>query len=112
MLKNYVYLNRGLTIDFNGEKYYSENGLKDLLEENIHQDDILYPIIHLEGEDIEIAITHSKTQYSEEYHSFVNGQNNTQGGTHLNAFREALVKTIRQCYGKNFEAIDINKLIE
>lgn len=111
MLKNYVYLNRGLTIDFNGEKYYSENGLKDLLEENIHQDDILYPIIHLEGEDIEIALTHSKTQYSEEYHSFVNGQNTTQGGTHLNAFREALVKTIREFYGKNFEASDIRKSI-
>lgn len=111
MLKNYVYLNRGLTIDFNGEKYYSENGLKDLLEENIHHDDILYPIIHLQGEDIEIAITHSKTQYSEEYHSFVNGQNTTQGGTHLNAFREALVKTIREFYGKNFEASDIRKSV-
>ncbi|GGD94469.1 DNA topoisomerase IV subunit B [Planktosalinus lacus] len=111
MLKNYVYLNRGLTIDFNGEKYFSENGLKDLLEENIHHDDILYPIIHLESEDIEIALTHSKTQYSEEYHSFVNGQNTTQGGTHLNAFREAFVKTIREFYGKNFEASDIRKSI-
>lgn len=111
MLKNYVYLNRGLTIDFNGEKYYSENGLKDLLEENIHHDDVLYPIIHLEAEDIEIALTHSKTQYSEEYHSFVNGQNTTQGGTHLNAFREAFVKTIREFYGKNFEASDIRKSI-
>lgn len=111
MLKNYVYLNRGLTIDFNGEKYYSENGLKDLLEENIHQDDILYPIIHLEADDIEIALTHSKTQYSEEYHSFVNGQNTTQGGTHLNAFREAFVKTIREFYGKNFDASDIRKSI-
>jgi topoisomerase-4 subunit B len=111
MLKNYVYLNRGLTIDFNGEKYYSENGLKDLLEENIHHDDIVYPIIHLEAEDIEIALTHSKTQYSEEYHSFVNGQNTTQGGTHLNSFREAFVKTIREFYGKNFEASDIRKSI-
>jgi len=111
MLKNYVYLNRGLTIDFNGEKYHSENGLKDLLEENIHHDDVLYPIIHLEAEDIEIALTHSKTQYSEEYHSFVNGQNTTQGGTHLNAFREAFVKTIREFYGKNFEASDIRKSI-
>lgn len=111
MLKNYVYLNRGLTIDFNGEKYFSENGLKDLLEENIHKDDILYPIIHIEAEDIEIALTHSKTQYSEEYHSFVNGQNTTQGGTHLNAFREAFVKTIREFYGKNFEASDIRKSI-
>jgi topoisomerase-4 subunit B len=94
MLKNYVYLNPGLTIMFNGEKYYSENGLKDLLQENINESDMTYPIIHLKGEDIEVAITHSKTQYSEEYHSFVNGQNTTQGGTHLLAFREALVKTI------------------
>ncbi|MCB0456085.1 MAG: type IIA DNA topoisomerase subunit B, partial [Aequorivita sp.] len=94
MLKNYVYLNPGLTIVFNGEKFYSENGLKDLLEENIKESDTLYPIIHLKGSDIEVAITHSKTQYSEEYHSFVNGQNTTQGGTHLAAFREAYVKTI------------------
>jgi len=111
MLKNYVYLNTGLTIDFNGEKYFSENGLKDLLEDNIHKDDILYPIIHLKGEDIEVAITHSKTQYSEEYHSFVNGQNTTQGGTHLLAFRESLVKTIREYYGKNYESSDIRKSI-
>ncbi|PKP25541.1 MAG: DNA topoisomerase IV [Bacteroidetes bacterium HGW-Bacteroidetes-2] len=111
MLKNYVYLNTGLTIDFNGEKYISENGLKDLLEDNIHKDDILYPIIHLKGEDIEVAITHSKTQYSEEYHSFVNGQNTTQGGTHLAAFRESLVKTIREYYGKNYESSDIRKSI-
>ena len=102
MLKNYVYLNPGLTIVFNGEKFYSENGLKDLLEENINESDMLYPIIHLRGEDIEVAITHSKTQYSEEYHSFVNGQNTTQGGTHLAAFREALVRTIREFYGKNY----------
>ena len=94
MLRNYVYLNPGLTIDFNGEKFFSENGLKDLLEDNIVEDDRLYPVIHLKGEDIEIALTHSKTQYSEEYHSFVNGQNTTQGGTHQAAFREALVKTI------------------
>ncbi len=111
MLKNYVYLNPGLTILFNGEKFYSENGLKDLLEENISESDRLYPIIHLRGEDIEVAITHSKTQYSEEYHSFVNGQNTTQGGTHLAAFREALVKTIREYYGKNYEASDIRKSI-
>lgn len=111
MLKNYVYLNTGLTIDFNGEKFISENGLKDLLEDNIHKDDILYPIIHLKGEDIEVAITHSKTQYSEEYHSFVNGQNTTQGGTHLIAFRESLVKTIREYYGKNYESSDIRKSI-
>ena len=111
MLKNYVYLNPGLSIVFNGEKYYSENGLKDLLEENINESDMLYPIIHLTGEDIEVALTHSKTQYSEEYHSFVNGQNTTQGGTHLAAFREALVKTIREFYGKNYEASDIRKSV-
>jgi len=111
MLKNYVYLNPGLTIMFNGEKYYSENGLKDLLQENTNESDILYPIIHLRGDDIEVAITHSKTQYSEEYHSFVNGQNTTQGGTHLAAFREALVKTIREFYGKNYDASDIRKSV-
>jgi topoisomerase-4 subunit B len=111
MLKNYVYLNPGLTIVFNGEKYFSENGLKDLLEDNNNQEDMLYPIIHLKGDDIEVAITHSKTQYSEEYHSFVNGQHTTQGGTHQAAFREAIVKTTREFYGKNFEASDIRKSI-
>ncbi|SDW93884.1 DNA topoisomerase IV subunit B [Aequorivita viscosa] len=111
MLKNYVYLNPGLTIDFNGEKFYSENGLKDLLGETITEDDMAYPIIHLRGDDIELAITHSKTQYSEEYHSFVNGQNTTQGGTHLAAFREALVKTLREFYNKNYDASDIRKSI-
>ena len=111
MLKNYVYLNTGLTIIFNGEKYFSENGLKDLLSENIKDSDMLYPIIHLKGDDIEVALTHSKTQYSEEYHSFVNGQNTTQGGTHLSAFREALVKTLREFYGKNYEASDIRKSV-
>ena len=111
MLKNYVYLNPGLTIDFNGEKYHSENGLKDLLEENIPNEDMLYPIIHLKGEDIEIGITHSKSQYSEEYHSFVNGQNTTQGGTHQAAFRESIVKTVREFYGKNYDASDIRKSI-
>ena len=111
MVKNYCYLNNGLTILFNGEKYFSENGLKDLLEETIHADDLEYPIIHLKGEDIEIAITHSKTQYSEEYHSFVNGQNTTQGGTHLAAYREAIVKTIREYYNKSFEASDVRKSI-
>ena len=111
MLKNYVYLNPGLTILFNGEKFFSENGLKDLLEDNNNQDDMLYPIIHLKGNDIEVAITHSKTQYSEEYHSFVNGQHTTQGGTHQAAFRESLVKTIREFYGKNFEASDVRKSI-
>ena len=111
LLKNYVYLNPGLTIVFNGEKFYSENGLKDLLEDNNNQDDMLYPIIHLRGDDIEVAMTHSKTQYSEEYHSFVNGQNTTQGGTHLNAFREAVVKTVREFFGKNFDASDVRKSI-
>lgn len=111
LLKNYVYLNTGLTILFNGEKYYSENGLKDLLSENIADTDLLYPIIHLKGNDIEVALTHSKTQYSEEYHSFVNGQNTTQGGTHLAAFRESLVRTIREFYGKNYEASDIRKSV-
>ena len=111
MLRNYVYLNPGLTIDFNGEKFFSENGLQDLLEDNMSKEDMLYPIIHLRGEDIEIALTHSKTQYSEEYHSFVNGQNTTQGGTHLAAFRESLVKTIREFYGKNYDASDIRKSI-
>ncbi len=111
MLKNYVYLNPGLTIVFNGEKFYSEEGLKDLLSESIHVDDRLYPIVHLRGDDIEIAITHSRTQYSEEYHSFVNGQNTTQGGTHLAAFREAIVKTIREFYSKSYEASDIRKSI-
>ncbi|OAZ04199.1 DNA topoisomerase IV subunit B [Flavobacterium succinicans] len=111
MLKNYCYLNTGLTIIYNGEKYFSENGLKDLLDENIAEEDMVYPIIHLKGEDIEIAMTHSKSQYSEEYHSFVNGQNTTQGGTHLVAFREAVVKTIREFYNKTFDPSDIRKSI-
>ncbi|OAD40748.1 DNA topoisomerase IV subunit B [Polaribacter atrinae] len=111
MLKYYVYLNPGLTIIFNGEKFFSKNGLKDLLEDNNNVDDMLYPIIHLKGDDIEVAITHSKTQYSEEYHSFVNGQHTTQGGTHQSAFREAIVKTVREFYGKAFEASDIRKSI-
>ncbi|AYN67998.1 type IIA DNA topoisomerase subunit B [Euzebyella marina] len=111
MLKNYVYLNPGLTIVFNGEKFFSENGLKDLLEDNNNVEDILYPVIHLKGDDIEVAMTHSKTQYSEEYHSFVNGQHTTQGGTHQAAFREAVVKTIRDFYNKNYDASDIRKSI-
>lgn len=111
MLKNYCYLNNGLTIIYNGEKYYSENGLKDLLGETIHVEDQEYPIIHLKGDDIEIAMTHSKSQYSEEYYSFVNGQNTTQGGTHLAAYREAIVKTIREFYNKPFEGSDIRKSI-
>lgn len=111
MLKNYVYLNPGLTIDFNGEKFQSKDGLKDLLEDNMSAEDMLYPIIHLKGNDIEVAITHSRTQYSEEYHSFVNGQNTTQGGTHQAAFRESIVKTIREFYGRNYEASDVRKSI-
>ncbi|MNS07136.1 DNA gyrase subunit B [compost metagenome] len=111
MLKNYCYLNTGLTIIYNGEKFYSDNGLKDLLDENISEEDMVYPIIHLKGDDIEVAMTHSKSQYSEEYHSFVNGQNTTQGGTHLVAFREAVVKTIREFYNKGFDPSDIRKSI-
>jgi topoisomerase-4 subunit B len=111
MIKNYVYLNTGLSIVFNGEKYFSENGLKDLLEENIADEFMLFPIIHLKGDDIEVALTYSKAQYSEEYHSFVNGQHTTQGGTQQNAFRESIVKTIRDFFGKNYEASDIRKSI-
>ena len=111
MLKNYVYLNPGLTINYNGEKFYSENGLRDLLAENNNEEDFLYPIIHLKGEDIKVTISHSKTQYSEEYYSFVNGQNTTQGSTHLNAFKEAYVKTIRDFYKKNFDPSDVRKSI-
>ena len=111
MLKNYVYLNPGLTIVFNGEKYVSKNGLKDLLEDNNNTEDFLYPVVHLKGDDIEVAITHSRTQYNEEYHSFVNGQHTTQGGTHQTAFREALVKTIREFYGRQFDPSDIRKSI-
>ena len=110
MILNYVYLNPGLTILFNGKKFYSENGLKDLLSDNITTP-IVYPIIHIKGEDIEIAITHSQTQYNEEYYSFVNGQHTTQGGTHQTAFREAIVKTIRDFYNKNFDSSDIRKSI-
>lgn len=110
MLRNYVYLNPGLKISLNGEVFYSENGLKDLLQEQL-EGDILYPIIHLKDEDIEIAITHSDKSQSETYFSFVNGQNTTQGGTHLNAFKEAYVKTIREFLNKNYEAADIRKSI-
>ena len=110
MLRNYAYLNPGLKIIFNGETYFSEEGLKDLLQEEL-EGEILYPIIHLKGEDIEVAITHSDKSQTETYFSFVNGQNTTQGGTHLNAFREAYVKTIREFFNKNFEAADIRKSI-
>ena len=111
MLKYYVYLNPGLSIVFNGEKFKSVNGLKDLLEDNNELDKLLYPIIHLKGNDIEIALTHSKVQYSEEYFSFVNGQHTTQGGTHQSAFRESIVKTIREFFGKSYDASDIRKSI-
>lgn len=110
MLKNYVYLNPGLKIIFNGEEFYSENGLKDLLVDNIDED-VVYDIIHLKGEDIEIAMTHSSNSYSETYYSFVNGQNTTQGGTHLAAFKEAVVKTVREFYNKNYDPSDIRKSI-
>lgn len=105
LLKNYVFLNTGLTITFNGKKFYSKNGLEDLLNDNLTTE-ILYPIIHLHGEDIEVAITHSN-QYGEEYYSFVNGQHTTQGGTHLSAFREATARVIKEYFTKNFEYSDI-----
>ncbi len=105
LLKNYVFLNTGLTIVFNGKKYYSKNGLEDLLNENLTSEE-LYPIIHLHGEDIEVAITHTN-QYGEEYYSFVNGQHTTQGGTHLSTFREAVARVIKEFYNRNFEYSDI-----
>lgn len=111
MLKNYTYLNPGLVIVYNGEKFFSENGLEDLLKEDNNEEDFAYPIIHLSGDDIEIALTHSKSQYSEQYYSFVNGQNTTQGGTHLNAYREAIVATLRNYYNKAYDASDIRKSI-
>ena len=111
MIKFYVYLNPGLTVKLNGNKFKSEFGLKDLIEDQSNVQDFLYPIIHLKGEDIELAITHSRTQYSEEYYSFVNGQYTVQGGTHQSAFREAFVKTIRDFFGKNYETSDIRKSI-
>jgi topoisomerase IV subunit B len=109
MIKNYTFLNAGLIIEYNGQKYYSRNGLRDLLEENLEAEP-LYPIIHLKGEDIEVAITHGN-QYGEDYYSFVNGQHTSQGGTHLQAFREVLVKTIRDYYKKDFEPSDIRASI-
>ena len=109
MLWNYAYLNRGLAINFNGERYESENGLADLLNNNIDEEP-LYPIIHIEGEDIEVAITHTQS-YGEDYYSFVNGQYTPQGGTHQAAFRETIAKVIRDHYGKSFEAQDIRTSI-
>ena len=105
-----MYLNPGLRILFNGEEYYSENGLKDLLQDTI-EEDIVYPIIHLKDDDIEIALTHSSRSYSETYYSFVNGQNTTQGGTHLSAFKEALVKACRDHFDKAYDASDIRKSV-
>jgi topoisomerase-4 subunit B len=110
LLWNYVYLNKGLTIIFNGRKFFSQNGLLDLLTRKINTP-TCYPIIHIKDEDLEFALTHSNYQYSEEYYSFVNGQHTTQGGTHQAIFREALTKTIREFYNKDFDANDIKTSI-
>jgi len=107
---NYAYLNAGLTINFNGKKFFSDRGLFDLLTNKIDEESVRYPIIHLKGYDIEMALTHSGS-YGEEYYSFVNGQYTTQGGTHLAAFREAIVKTIREFYKKDFDASDIRQSV-
>jgi topoisomerase-4 subunit B len=109
LLWNYAFLNTGLTLNFNGEKIYSEDGLKDLLTQNLSNEP-LYPIIHLKGEDIEVAITHTQA-YGEEYYSFVNGQYTPQGGTHQTEFRTAIVKTIREFYGKDYDAADIRSSV-
>jgi topoisomerase IV subunit B len=109
LLWNYCYLNSGLTIVFNGQKFKSENGLRDLLAANMSEDQ-LYPTIHLKGDDIEVAITHTNS-YGEDYYSFVNGQYTTQGGTHQAAFREAYVKVIRDFFGKDYEAVDIRSSV-
>ena len=109
-INDYVYLNSGLSIKYNGKVFYSKNGLRDLLESKTNEDKIRYPIIHLKNDDIEIALTHSN-QYGEEYHTFVNGQNTIQGGTHLSAFKEALTKTIRDFYKKDLDAVDIRASI-
>jgi len=106
MLRNYTYLNTGLEIFYNGRKIVSRNGLKDLLEDAMDVK-ALYPIIHLKGEDIEIAFTHTNQQYGEEYHSFVNGQHTIQGGTHQSAFKEHIARTIKEFYGKNYDYADI-----
>lgn len=110
MIWNYVFLNSGLTINFNGTRYFSERGLYDLLTRNTDAETIRYPIIHIKGDDIEVAMTHGQ-QYGEEYYSFVNGQHTTQGGTHQAAFREAVVKTIREFYKKEFDAADVRASI-
>ena len=110
MLWNYAYLNPGLTLYLNGEKFYSENGLKDLLQDNL-DGDTLHDIIHLKGDDIEVAFTHSERMQGEQYYSFVNGQHTTQGGTHQNALREAFVTVMRDFYGKSFDASDVRSCI-
>ncbi len=107
---NYTYLNAGLTINFNGEKYFSKNGLLDLLKRKTNEEELRYPIIHIKSEDIEIAFTH-ENQYGEEYYSFVNGQHTTMGGTHLNYFKEAYAKTLREFYGKEFDLADMRQSI-
>ncbi len=110
MIWNYVYLNPGLSIVYNGQKYFSENGLHDLLQANIDSK-LTYPIIHLKGQDIEIALSHSTQKYGETYFSFVNGQHTTQGGTHQSSLRESIVKTLRDFYKKNYDASDIRQSI-
>ncbi|MBN1338572.1 MAG: type IIA DNA topoisomerase subunit B [Bacteroidales bacterium] len=112
LLWNYVFLNNGLTIKFNGERFYAKDGLKELLERNINGNGpTLYPIVHIQEDDLEFAFTHSNKQYGEEYYSFVNGQHTTQGGTHQAAFREAIVKTIREFYNKDFDTSDVRQSI-
>lgn len=109
-LWNYAYLNSGLKLKFNDKEFYSENGLLDLLNKKTAQEKLYYPIIHLKGDDIEIALTHGH-HYGEQYYSFVNGQNTTQGGTHLTAFREAVIKTVRDHYGNNYDTRDIRNAL-
>jgi topoisomerase-4 subunit B len=110
LMWNYAFLNAGLTINYNGDKYYSKDGLLDLLKQKSDAEELRYPIIHFKGDDIEVALCHG-TQYGEEYYSFVNGQNTTQGGTHLAAFREGVVKGVRDFYKKDFDASDIRASI-
>ena len=107
---NYAYLNAGLTLKFNKNKYFSKNGLLDLLNKNIDLEKIRYPIVHLKKGDIEVAFTHS-SHYGEEYYTFVNGQHTTQGGTHLSAFKESIVKSIRDFYKKDFDPLDVRSAI-
>ncbi|NCD43164.1 MAG: type IIA DNA topoisomerase subunit B, partial [Bacteroidia bacterium] len=111
LIWNYVYLNKGLTIIYNNKKFFSKNGLLDLLEKNINGNPIAYPIIHVREENFEFALTHSARQYGEEYYSFVNGQHTTSGGTHLSAFKEAIARTIKDYYKKDFDTSDIRQSI-